>query len=238
MREASEQTVESRKYADSIDRVSRAMIAEATQGISPSTLMTAWSDWATHIIAAPGTQAALWEQAVHDGGEFARRALMTSAARGATEGDTQPAANERRFRAEEWQVAPFSLMRDAFLTWEGWWDAATTGVRGVSPENEKIVNFATRQMLDVFSPSNNPALNPEVLARARATMGMNFFNGAQNMLEAMIQPAGKVTKAPPEFRLGEGLATTPGKVVARNHLMELIQYSPTTDNGAPRFLPL
>ena len=221
------------RYAESVDRTTRAMIAEATQGIAPSALMTAWADWAIHMVAAPGTQTALWERAAHDAGEFAQRALRVSTGGDGENGDSAPRADDRRFRAEGWQAPPFSLMRDAFLTWEGWWDAATTGVRGVSPENEKIVNFATRQMLDVFSPSNNPALNPEVLAKTRETAGMNFVKGALHMLEDLSAPAGEATESPPQFKLGEGLATAPGKVVARNHLMELIQYSPTTDTVHP-----
>src|SRR5690606_3494843 len=99
-----------------------------------------------------------------------------------------------------------------------------------SSDLEEVVSFVARQMLDVFSPSNNPFTNPEVIARTIETGGRNFMDGFRNWLEDTRR---MLFNQPPvgteNFRVGVDVAITPGKVVYRNHLIELIQYEPTTD---------
>ena len=89
--------------------------------------------------------------------------------------------------------------------------------------------FMARQHLDALSPSNFPWLNPEI---ARATLesgGLNLLQGAQNLAEdARRLLAGEPPVGAEAFRVGETVAVTPGKVVFRNHLIELIQYAPAT----------
>ena len=106
-------------------------------------------------------------------------------------------------------------------------------MRGVAKQNEAIVEFSVRQMLDVLAPSNFAATNPEVLQKAFESGGENFVRGWQNwcsdwmrLLSGGRRPVGRH-----DFVVGENVATSPGKVVFRNELIELIQYYPTTEQG-------
>ncbi len=215
-------------HADFMDRVTRMAIGKATGGMAPSTLWGAMADWAMHLGTAPGKQAALAEKALRAPGVVAARALGTDV--------DLPVANDRRFASELWDTPPFSLLRDSFLLTEDWWQTATTEVRGMSPANEAALSFAVRQALDTVSPTNFPHLNPEVLTRAQETSGASVMQGLMNTaadVSARVTPDPAPQETPSELTVGEGLAVTPGKVVARSHLAELIQYSPTTDTVHP-----
>jgi polyhydroxyalkanoate synthase len=104
-------------------------------------------------------------------------------------------------------------------------------VRGVSPHDEQVVTFVARQLLDVFAPSNCPWTNPEVLKASLQQGGMNFLRGAVNLFEDWKRAVlgGKPT-ATETFPVGRRVAVTPGKVVYRNRLIELLQYAPATPN--------
>ncbi len=100
---------------------------------------------------------------------------------------------------------------------------------GVTPHHEEVVSFVARQLLDIYAPSNNPFTNPEVLERIRKTGGRNLIDGYNNWREDMRrQIQGEPPVGAENFVPGQDVAVTPGKVVYRNHLIELIQYSPTT----------
>ena len=81
----------------------------------------------------------------------------------------EPDARDRRFRHEGWTQQPFAAYQQAFLLTQKWWDEATTGVRGMSRANERVVNFAARQILDAMAPSNFIATNPEILEKTMET---------------------------------------------------------------------
>ena len=117
-----------------------------------------------------------------------------------------------------------------FLAQEDWWRAATREVRGMTPKNAERVDFLTRQWLDVFSPSNVPWLNPLVIARTIEEAGANLARGAANWFEDGLRTlALEPAPVPDGFRVGEDIAITPGEVIYRNDLMELIQYKPATE---------
>jgi polyhydroxyalkanoate synthase len=97
---------------------------------------------------------------------------------------------------------------------------------GINVRNERIVDFAVRQWLDFISPSNIPWLNPEVIEATRNTNGHNLLRGLENFLHDQAASQGGAQRS--GFAVGKNLAITPGKVVFRNELIELIQYTPTT----------
>ena len=214
----------------SIDRLLHAAVGRATLGISPASLALAYADWALHLASSPGKQAYLVEKAMRKAVRLGLYAL-----RCATEPNTcpciEPLPQDRRFRGAQWQRWPFNLIYQGFLLNQQWWHNATTGVRGVSPHHEQVVSFAARQLLDVVAPSNYLATNPELLAQTAKEGGQNLIRGAVNLVEDWERA---VAARPPvgseAIQVGRDVAVTPGKVVYRNHLIELIQYAPATED--------
>ena len=204
---------------DPSDRHLHAAVARLTGGLSPVSLLEAWQDWALHLAAAPARQRALAEAA----GQAVVRPLTPSAP---VETQADP-----RFRGEAWRQWPFNAYAAAFQGWEQWWRAATTGVPGVRDRNERIVAFAARQALDMVSPSNFVATNPEVLTRAVATGGASLAEGATNYLKDLLDLASGPHPSP--YRVGRDVAATPGEVILRTPLAEIIQYRPTTGQVHP-----
>ncbi|MAO54345.1 MAG: poly-beta-hydroxybutyrate polymerase [Rhodospirillaceae bacterium] len=212
---------------NTIDRQVHAALARLTFGLSPASLIEAYSDWAMHLAASPGKQATLVQKAVR---KAIRLWLHAAHCTAKTAPCIDPLPQDKRFVGKEWQTWPFKLMYQSFLLNQQWWHNATTDISGVSKHHEEVVSFATRQILDMFSPSNFIQTNPEVLAATVQQGGGNLVNGLTNLLEdwqRMI--AGKPPAGTENFRPGETVAITPGKVVFRNKLIELIQYAPTTE---------
>lgn len=216
-----------------LDRLLHAGLGRLTGGVSPAALTLAGTDWAVHLGLSPGRQGELAEKAL-------RKALRLMAYAGhCIAGNSEarciePLPHDHRFDDEAWIRWPFSLIHQAFLLQQQWWHVATTGVRGVDPHHEEVVNFVARQCLDVFSPSNFLATNPELLQRTVAQGGWNLIRGSANWLEdVQRQLAGRPDPGMEAFQVGRDLAATPGKVVYRNRLMELIQYEPTTKTAHP-----
>jgi polyhydroxyalkanoate synthase len=143
----------------------------------------------------------------------------------------EPLPQDRRFRDPLWRTWPFDFYWQTFLLVQQWAYNATTGVRGVSPHHEQIVTFVTRQLLDMWSPSNFPLTNPVVIQRTFATGGANLWQGAYNWwTDATRIASGRVPDGEDRFEPGRNVAVTPGRVVFRNHLIEVLQYAPATES--------
>ncbi|MCB9960577.1 MAG: alpha/beta fold hydrolase [Hyphomonas sp.] len=213
---------------EAIDRMADTMASRFTSGISPVSLTLAWLDWAMHLQTSPGKQMEMVQKAMRKAsrlGTYTLSAMSDEAA----ECCIEPLAGDNRFRSEAWKKQPFGYWSQSFLLTQQWWHNVTHDVPGVTPHHEAVVSFVARQLLDVFSPSNNPFTNPEVIERTRETGGRNFFDGFDNWREDMRR---QIQKKPPvgaeNFVPSKDVAVTPGKVVFRNHLIELIQYKPAT----------
>lgn len=206
------------------DSILHAAEAKLTLGLSPSAMWLAYLDWSAHLANAPFRRAALSRAAME---QFA---LWTQALAGRQVIEAQP--RDHRFDDPAWQQPPYRMLQQSFLLLEDWWTRAAEPAAGVNPHNAKIVSFAARQWLDLLSPSNVPWLNPQVINATVQQSGGNLITGMKTFLEDVQRQS---TGAPVdhELQVGRDLATTPGKVVFRNELIELIQYSPATGKVHP-----
>lgn len=213
-----------------LDRIREALSAQLTGGLSSAALSVAYLDWAIHLAHAPGKRAELAYKAANKAIRLLN-CLAASTIDHETPPCISPQPGDRRFSDPAWQEAPFRFLSQAFLLHQEWWNSMTRDVPGVTPHHEDVIAFSARQILDVFSPSNNPFTNPEVIRKAMETGGASLVQGFHNWLE---DTALQATRQPPvgseNFVVGRDVAVTPGKVVYRNHLIELIQYAPTTDS--------
>jgi len=221
--------------AEVIDPEVHAALARWSSPLSGPSAFLAVADWAMHMAISPGKRADLarlaWEQYV----QLARYALDKARTRaGLGRGAVAPLPADRRFAGEEWQHWPFDLLSQSFLLTEQWWRAATRSERGVGKHHADVVAFAARQLLDMLSPGNYLATNPVALQRTLDEGGANLVRGAANLFEDLVSLAADTPPAGAQnFVVGRDLAVTPGKVVLRNRLIELIQYSPATATVHP-----
>lgn len=194
---------------DEFDRTLHALWAQLSGGMSPAAQMLAWSDWALHLATQPGR-----------------------AARAAIDGAAVQApgqAHEPRLSGPEWDTWPFSLYRQAHEAAAHRLRTFLHGVPGVDRHHEQLVAFMARQWLELVSPANGAVTNPQVLQKIAATGGGCLASGAMHWVEDAGRIAfGLAPAAPGSFRPGHEVALTPGKVILRNELIELIQYTPAT----------
>jgi len=207
--------------AADFDRALHAAEAKVVGGLSPTALTIAYLDWALHMANQPGRQNQLFKQAIAD-----LQALVKQAAGGTADTITPP-PGDHRFVHPGWQTPPFSLAAQGFLRAERWWSDATSNLPGLSAAHERMVNFMSRQMLDMFSPSNIAMLNPEVVEATRQSGGKTLQAGAKLLIADLKAGKSKKTARLPLVP-GKEVAITPGQVVLRNQLIELIQYTPST----------
>ncbi len=215
------------ELTNAIDRSYNAALAQLTGGLAPRVLTMAYFTWLIHLSTSPGKQSQLIEKGLR---KLTRLfSCSVQSASGGGKPFVEPLPQDHRFVDSVWQQWPFNIWYQSFLLTQQWWHNATTGVPGLDTKNEDIVEFATRQWLDIFSPSNS-LLNPEVLRATAAEGGANFIRGWQNFVDDWQWMFGG--DKPPgveNYRVGKEVAITPGQVVYRNHLIELIQYAPMTE---------
>jgi len=142
-----------------------------------------------------------------------------------------PPKPDRRFKAEQWQSPLFDWIRQSYQMVSDHMLRGVDALEGVDPRQKEQIRFAAQGFIDAMSPTNFPATNPEVLDKIAETRGENLLKGLQNMLADMGR--GQLTHSDSSaFEVGRNLAATPGKVVKRNYLYELIHYTPTTEQVA------
>lgn len=189
-------------------------LGQLTGGVSPPALATAYLDWSMHLMASPEKQA-----------ELLRAALDAS-------GDTEP-QSDPRFADPTWDAFPYNLFAQGFLKTQDWWNKATSDIRGVDPKHAQIVNFAARQWIDMFSPANFAATNPQVFEKTAKDKGQNLVRGLRYWVEDFNRLISGQHRRPSAHAVGQDLAMTLGDIVLRNELVELIRYQPTTDKVHP-----
>ncbi|WP_028388912.1 alpha/beta fold hydrolase [Legionella fairfieldensis] len=203
-----------------LDRFFQANIAKVTAGISPATLATAYCSWISQLALCPGRLLELSLYPLLHARDCKNKVFCE---------ERESDGKDIRFREESWQQLPWCLWAENFLQFEDWWRRATTELSGLPKPVERIVSFATRQIMDALSPSNFIFTNPELFQETINSYGSNLFHGTKLAIDDML---GKLFDVPPlgveNFIPGKQVAITPGKVVFSNHLIELIQYEPQT----------
>ena len=146
--------------------------------------------------------------------------------------------NDKRFKHPDWsENAVFNYVKESYLVAAKSILSAVRDVKGMDETSARKVDFYTRQFVDAISPSNFVATNPEVLKATLDTGGQNLLRGLENLLSDLSRGDGRLSITMTDmkaFRLGENIATTPGKIVFLNNLMQLIQYAPTTTDVRKR----
>jgi polyhydroxyalkanoate synthase len=144
--------------------------------------------------------------------------------------ETPEQARDKRFKAPQWREEPmFDFLRQSYFTIADHMLKSVDALEGMDAKQKEQVRFATKGFIDAVSPTNFPATNPEVLEKIVETKGESLLKGLSNMLNDLGK--GQMTQtAEGAFELGRNLAMTPGKVVKRTPLYELIQYSPATES--------
>ncbi len=210
--------------SDSLDDAVLATLARLTAGLSPSSMIQAMTAWWTSLASSPAEQSrcmAVTFQLMldHWGGR-----------------DREP--TDTRFSDRRWHGWPWLTMARTHETATQWWEQVTR-IDGMPDHAREQMSFYARQWLDLLAPSNLLATNPHALGKAMETLGGSLHQGWLLALED-LREAATADPTPKDMALTPGakLATTPGQVVLRNHLVELIQYAPTTSKvqAAPIFI--
>lgn len=151
---------------------------------------------------------------------------------GEAEDVVSPDPGDKRWRSEDWSKHPlFDAIKQSYLLNQNFLMGLVKNVEGVDPAAKRKVEFLTRQMVDAMAPTNFALTNPDVLRETLQTKGENLAKGLANLTRDLERGGGRLALSQTDlegFRVGEDIATTPGKVVFRNELIELIQYEPTT----------
>lgn len=219
--------------SNTLDRLFHAALGKATAGISPASMLLAYMDWAIHLANSPGKQGELVHKALKKNTRFLNYVIQRLTHQGSELDEAcciEPLPQDKRFNSDEWKTLPFAFYAQSFLLTQQWWHNAIDSVQGMSKHHEDVVSFTTRQLLDMVSPSNFLLTNPDVLKVTQQESGMNLLRGAHNFIEDWDRNhRGKGPVGIESFKVGGNIAATKGKVVYSNRLIELIQYSPTTE---------
>ena len=187
-----------------------------------------WRDLAAKPETLRAAHADLWRQFGEIWQAHAMRYLQ-----GPEVGAPLTPIKDRRFKDPEWQTDPFfSLMRETYLATAGWVSNLVEQADGVDAQAKRKASFFIKQAVDAASPSNFLLTNPTILRATLQQSGDNLMRGLDNLATDLRRGKGflSISQADPTaFEVGVNLATTPGKVIFRNPIIEILQYTPTTE---------
>ena len=145
---------------------------------------------------------------------------------------------DKRFKDDAWRENEvFDFIRQSYLLSARYMQRLVHDAEGLDEKTAQKVDFYTRQFVDAMSPTNFAVTNPEVLRRTAETGGENLLKGLSNLLTDLERGQGNLRirmTDESKFKVGENIAVTPGKIVYQNDLMQLIQYTPTTEKVLKR----
>ena len=212
-------------------------IVKGERAADPLNVGEAFQEMLNGLAADPGTvmqrQLNLW-------GDYAK--LMGTMSRRMAGENVRPAIEpdpkDKRFAHKAWTENPMlDFVKQSYLTYAKWLTSTVDQLDDLDAYDKKRAQFYTQQFIDAIAPSNFPMLNPEVVEATIESKGENLLKGFKNLLEDIDRGHGELSIRQADlehFKLGENIATTPGAVVFQNEIMQLIQYSPTTDKVAKR----
>lgn len=143
-----------------------------------------------------------------------------------------PAPEDRRFQDEAWNDPYFDFLKQSYLLTSRWLQATLPQAPGLDPKTAKQVDFFTRQLTSALSPSNFIATNPVALKKSIESKGETLRKGLANLLGDLERGKGRLAISMTDasaFKVGENIATAPGKVIFQNRMLQLIQYAPSTE---------
>ena len=224
-------------------RAMQLRLATLTGGLAADDYLQAWLAWCAAIAARSDKQAELVRSALGGAIDTWRFAL-----RAATGTPLPPPDGAPGFADPAWRLWPFNAVAHAYANWAGWIQhalalgaqsdgtaapaiAASATTAGSAESERKLarLRFATQLLLDAASPANFLHMNPELLRKTVAESGQNLVRGLKHWVEdATAMVSGARPRGMERFKVGRDVAVSPGKVVFRNRLIELLQYSPQT----------
>ena len=203
-----------------MDKYYQANLGKLTAGVSPAALATSYFSWLSQLLQSPGTLTRLATYPVLHINDYISNLINH---------EKPGNGKDVRFHTENWAMYPWRLWAEQFLQFETWCLQATTKIPGLPIPVKRSVHFRTRQILDALSPSNFILTNPDLFQETIRSQGKNLVRGTELAIQDFIE---KITGSPPagieHFIPGKQVAVTKGKVVYKNHLIELIQYEPQT----------
>ena len=163
----------------------------------------------------------LWKMAAQRaGGEAAAEAI-------------RPERGDKRFADPDWSTNPvFDVIKQSYLITSEWLNELVGGVEGVEPMTKRRVEFFTKMLTDAISPSNFLLSNPAALREAMQSNGASIVKGMDNFAADLARGGGQLSISQTDFsqfKVGENVATAPGKVIFQNELIQILQFSPTTE---------
>jgi polyhydroxyalkanoate synthase len=216
--------------SDDASRELLAALAQWTGGMSPQALGGAWWNVLSRLAVAPGRQAQIAQTAIQKAialAQFTGSALKGQGEPVAPQAEGTPYA--ARFADPSWARFPFNVLAQSFITASELARTAVQGVPGTTAAAANVVDFTVREGLELLAPDNYLPTNPQLLEQTRAESGRNLVRGLKFLAEdvqRMVKGLGPIGVE--NYQVGEQIAASKGKVILRNSLMELIQYSPTT----------
>jgi polyhydroxyalkanoate synthase len=205
--------------------------AEGPQPVDPLKLTQTFTDFTARMLADPNrllkAQMDLWGQYMKLWQVTAQRMMGQP-----VEPVAEPAKGDKRFNDPAWRdEVVFDYLKQSYLMTARWLQGTIKEVEGVDDKTAQKVEFYTRQFIDAMSPSNFAMTNPQVVKATIESKGENLVKGLQNLLTDLERGKGNLAIRQTDmkaFKVGGNVATSPGKVVFQNEVMQLIQYAPAT----------
>jgi polyhydroxyalkanoate synthase len=220
-----------------LNRQTLAAGQDGAPGPDPLHLGSAFLDMTTRLMTNPArlvqAQLGFWQDYL---------TLWQNTARRMWGEEVQPViaedSKDRRFKDEAWRENEvFDFIKQSYLLSARYFTNVVHAADDLEPKTAQKVDFYTRQFVDAMSPSNFLMTNPEVLRKTAETGGENLLRGLQNLLSDLERGKGKLKirmTDDSKFTIGENIAVSPGQVIYQNELMQLIQYSPATEQVLKR----